>query len=202
MSFGNGIMEHTHAYRLWQRPFQEQKFAPVLRHNDLARVRRVIDVGCGPGTNARHFANAEYLGVDVNVSYIEFARRRYAGTFVVADITEWDMAGLEPYDFVFANSFFHHVSDDEALAILQKMADLVASGGFVHILDLVMPERRPTARLLARWDRGDFPRPLGPWRALLEEIFEPVLVEPYPLTAAGMTLWEFLYFKGIPRLSV
>ena len=62
MRLTDQVMENPHAYRLWQAPFAEPKFAPVLAHNDLSRVRRVLDVGCGPGTNTHHFAGADYLG--------------------------------------------------------------------------------------------------------------------------------------------
>src|SRR6185437_15919484 len=49
------LMEFTVAYRLWQAPFAERKLAPLWEHNDVARARRVLDVGCGPGTNTQHF---------------------------------------------------------------------------------------------------------------------------------------------------
>ena len=45
--------------------------------NDVASVRRVLDVGCGPGTNTRYFEHADYLGLDINRGYIESARRRF-----------------------------------------------------------------------------------------------------------------------------
>lgn len=50
------LMENPRIYRLWQSPFAELKFAPILAHNDLRLVRRVLDVACGPRTNAHHFA--------------------------------------------------------------------------------------------------------------------------------------------------
>ena len=71
------VMENTLAYRLWQAPFAEQKLAPLFAHNDLRAVRRVLDVGCGPGTNTPHFADADYLGIDFNAAYIDSARRRH-----------------------------------------------------------------------------------------------------------------------------
>ncbi|MFM7925397.1 MAG: hypothetical protein ACKPJJ_34670, partial [Planctomycetaceae bacterium] len=30
-------------YRMWQAPFADAKFEPILRHNDLQRVRHVLD---------------------------------------------------------------------------------------------------------------------------------------------------------------
>jgi len=56
MSLSEILLERTSVYKLWQAPFAEQKFAPVLVHNDLDRVQRVLDVACGPGTNTHHFS--------------------------------------------------------------------------------------------------------------------------------------------------
>ena len=81
-------MENVSAYRIWQAPFAEKKLAPILRHNDLGAVRRVLDVGCGPGTNTRHFATSDYLGVDLNEKYVEYARAKFGRTFVAADVTD------------------------------------------------------------------------------------------------------------------
>jgi len=64
---------------------------------------------------------------------------------------------------------------------------------------LVMPEDRSIARLLARWDRGDFARPGEEWQTIFSGIFEPVVVEFYPLTLMGVTLWNMVYFKGKAR---
>ena len=86
------MMAHPLASRLWQRPFQEQKFAAAHRDNDLTHVHRVLDVGWGPGTNTPHFAGVDYLGVDFNESIIDYARQRYGPDFLVADITQWSAA--------------------------------------------------------------------------------------------------------------
>jgi hypothetical protein len=69
----------------------------------------------------------------------------------------------------------------------------------VHILDLVLPSEPSVSRFLARADRGDYPRPLPEWRDIFESAFEPVVFEPYPLGAMGMTLWNMVYFKGRTR---
>lgn len=194
------IMEHTLAYRLWQAPFAEQKLGPLFAHNGgLRNVRRVLDVGCGPGTNTHHFAHADYLGVDYNPRYIEDARRRHRRNFLVADITQYEVAPGERFDFILVNSFLHHVDDASARRILSHLATLLTDDGHVHALELVMPERPSVARQLARWDRGSHARPLEAWRPLFETSFEPVVFEPYPLTGLGVTLWSMVYFKGRAR---
>lgn len=193
------LMEHTLAYRVWQAPFAERKLAPLFAHNDVQRARRVLDVGCGPGTNTHHFAGADYLGIDFNPSYIESARRRTGREFIVADVTKYEVAPDQRFDLILANSLFHHIDDASTRRILAHLATLLSPDGHVHIFDLVLPSRPSVSRFLARADRGDFPRPLDEWRELFTDAFEPVVFEPYPLGAGGVTLWNMIYFKGRAR---
>ena len=192
-------MEHTLAYRVWQAPFAERKLAPLFSHNDLSRVRRVLDVGCGPGTNTHHFADADYLGIDFNPAYIESARTRHRREFIVADVTKYEVEPDQRFDLILANSLFHHIDTPNTTRILEHLATLLAKDGHVHVLDLVLPPRPSVSRFLARSDRGDYPRPLEEWREIFTRAFEPVVFEPYPLGAAGMTLWNMVYFKGRAR---
>jgi trans-aconitate methyltransferase len=192
-------MEHTLAYRVWQAPFAERKLAPLMAHNDLSRARRVLDVGCGPGTNTQHFAGADYLGIDFNPAYIESARRRHGREFVVADVTTYEVSHEQRFDLILANSLFHHIDSANVRRILAHLSTLLADDGYVHVFDLVLPERPSISRFLARADRGEYPRPLEEWRELFTSAFEPVVFEPYPLGTAGMTLWSMVYFKGRAR---
>jgi SAM-dependent methyltransferase len=193
------LMEYPLAYRLWMAPFAERKLKPFLAHNDIRRARRVLDVGCGPGTNTHHFAGADYLGIDFNPAYIDSARRRHGREFVVADVTTYSVPADRQFDLIFANSLFHHIDDAGTRRILSHLGTLLSDDGHVHILDLVLPEGPSVSRFLARADRGDFPRPLEQWRELFTAAFDPVIFEPYPLGAAGVTLWNMVYFKGRAR---
>src|SRR5438477_4210429 len=62
LSVLSAIMESAPVYRIWQAPYARQKLALVRRHNDLRRALRVLDVGCGPGTNTPAFTHARYEG--------------------------------------------------------------------------------------------------------------------------------------------
>jgi SAM-dependent methyltransferase len=196
MKLTDRLMENPHVYRLWQAPYAELKFAPILAHNDLTRVRRVLDVGCGPGTNTHHFAGAGYLGIDSNVGCIEYARRRHKRDFLLADVTHYTAAPDARFDFILLNSFLHHIDTAAARRLLAHLRTLLTDDGHVHILDLVLPVRPSIARFLARIDRGEFPRPMQEWLDLVTGIFEPAVLEPYRLTALGATLWDMVYFKG------
>ncbi len=193
------VLEHTLVYRLWQAPFAEHKFAPIVAHNDLGKVRRVLNVGCGPGTNTHHFAHADYIGIDINPRYVAAAERRTGRRFIAADATTYEVDPSERFDFIFLNSFLHHVDTLSVRRILSHVATLLTDDGAIHILDLIRPDRPSIAATLARLDRGDFPRPLAEWKQLFEESYQPVIFEPYPLTGLGVTLWQMIYFKGTRR---
>ncbi len=189
------FMDHPSMYRVWQAPFAERKLAPFLKRIASRRPRRVLDVGCGPGTNARHFVDCEYLGVDLNPAYIESATARYGPRFRVADVTR-DPLGEGAWDCILVNSLLHHLPDESVDRLLARLPAMLASSGAVHVLDLVLPDRPSVARWIARHDRGDFPRPAGRWKELLTRHFRLQHLEEYELRAAGVTLWRMVYFAG------
>jgi SAM-dependent methyltransferase len=190
------IMSWPWVYRAWMAPFAEKKFAPIVAHNDLRRVQRALDVGCGPGTNARHFRDVYYLGIDLNERYIESARRRHGDHFIAADAAEFVAKPSEQFDFILVNSFLHHIDTPTVRRILLNLARLLTDDGQIHILELVLPPDPSVPRFLARADRGKYPREQNEWAIIFHEAFEEVILEPFQLKLSGFTLWEFVYFKG------
>ncbi len=205
MSGIRDILSFPKVYQLWQAPFAHRKLQPVLQHNDLATVRRVLDVGCGPGTNARIFRNRDYLGLDINPRYIAHATRSLASNhgapceFRVQDVCEYYPEKTELADFILMNSFLHHIDDENTDRILSRLQNVLSDDGHIHILDLVLPDKVGIPRLLARLDRGEHPRPLEQWREIFSKHFTPVLFEPFQLKALGIPLWNMVYFKGKKR---
>jgi SAM-dependent methyltransferase len=190
------ILEYPAVYGAWQAPFASRKFAPVERQLVRREVRRVLDVGCGPGTNALRFASADYVGVDINDRYLAIARARYRGRFVHANLETADLEGIGTFDTILVNSFLHHLPDDSVVRVLSQLQQRLEPNGRVHLLELVDPERRSLAKVMARLDRGRFARPLAEWRTLFETHLEPVVIEPYEL---GGGLWSMVYFQGKRR---
>jgi SAM-dependent methyltransferase len=196
---GDQILDNPRAYLFWQGKFAEQKLAPLKANNNLSTVRRVLDVGCGPGTNTRHFTSAGYLGVDMNPAYIDYARKHYRRDFLVADVCQYSAPPGEKYDFILANSFLHHIDLADTKRILSHLSTLLTEDGHVHIIEPAMPENQRVARQIARWDRGKFVRPIEEWKDIFSDAFEPVVFEPFWLTRMGVKLWNLIYFKGKAR---
>lgn len=195
----DGLLERPAVYAAWQAPFRTAKVRPFVAYLGTARPKRVLDVGCGPGTNVELFDGCEYVGVDINPRYITTARARFRRRFEVADVTDPRALPDERFDCIFLNSLMHHLDDAAVERLLGSLRRLTTPSGRVHILDLVLPERRSMAYLLARADRGRFARPLAAWRALLEPHWALDHWAPYALGLPGLPLWQMLYAVGMPR---
>jgi SAM-dependent methyltransferase len=200
MDFTSGLLEHTLVYCLWQAPFARKKFLPIFKYNDLTQARRVLDVACGPGTNAGYFGKSDYIGIDLNERYIQYARQHHKRNFIAVDACAFTPPPSEHFDFILVNSFLHHLDTPDIDPLLSHLRTLLTPDGHIHILELAFPQdERSIAHWLAQTDRGKFIRPLAQWRAIFEKHFEPVVFEPYPLGGAGTMLWQMIYFKGKQR---
>ena len=194
------LLELPLVYQAWQAPFAAAKLRPFLARVGPDRTRRVLDIGCGPGTNARVFDGAEeYVGIDINPDYIRQAASRYRGRFVVGDVTDERIFPNEKFDCVFANSLMHHLDDRSVRNLLGRMARLTAPGGRVHVLDLVLPPHVSPGRVLAQLDRGRFARPVDHWRSLFAEHMREEHFQPYMFGLPMLPLWNMVYFVGVSK---
>ena len=91
-----------------------------------------------------------------------------------------------------------HLPDETVDALFARMAALTAPGGRTHVLDLVLPARPSPALLLARLDRGDYPRPVAEWAQRFGRHFRIEHQELYPLGLPGVPLWWMIYLVGDP----
>ncbi|MFV2196625.1 class I SAM-dependent methyltransferase [Nocardiopsis sp. LOL_012] len=118
-----------------------------------APVRRLLDVGSGPGVAtcllARRFPSAEAVAVDQSPALLERVRARAADEGLAgrvgtlrADLPE-DMAALGEADLVWTSHAVHHVGDQQAA--LDGLAAVLRPGGL-----LAVAERGLSLRCLPR----------------------------------------------------
>jgi ubiquinone/menaquinone biosynthesis C-methylase UbiE len=81
---------------------------------------RVLEIGCGMGTDGAQFAaaGADYTGIDLTEAAIDLARKRFAasglkGNFRVADAEKLGFAD-ESFDVVYSHGVLHHTPDIES----------------------------------------------------------------------------------------
>jgi len=104
------------------------------------RGSRVLEVGCGLGTDAVNFARAgaNYTGVDLSDASLALARQRFEvfglqGNFLQANAEEL-AARLEPaaFDLVYSFGVIHHTPRPDA--VVRQVRGLVKPGGEFRLM--------------------------------------------------------------------
>lgn len=90
---------------------------PEAANFAAARGLRVLEIGCGLGTDGAQFAlaGANYTGIDLTEASIELARKKFElsglhGGFRVADAENLDFAD-DSFDLVYSHGVLHHTPD-------------------------------------------------------------------------------------------
>src|ERR1044071_5837463 len=94
---------------------------------------RVLEIGCGLGTDGAQFAKAgaDYTGVDLTDAAIELAQKRFElfglkGEFRVADAENLEFPN-ESFDVVYSHGVLHHTPDINAA--VQEIHRILRPGG-------------------------------------------------------------------------
>lgn len=99
---------------------------------------RVLEAGCGIGTDGARFAElgAAYTGLDASAPALALARQRFAldgfaGEFVLGSVTTLPFADAS-FDLVFSHGVIHHIADtDKAVSEFHRV---LKPGGTVLVM--------------------------------------------------------------------
>src|SRR3989338_6848197 len=130
----------------------------------------VLDVGCGTGLYST-LAKGRYIGIDLNESYIKYARGRYKDKnkiFFVGDVTKLRLNG-EMFDNILYLAMLHHFSEEDNILILKTISYITRKK--VLILDLTLPDY-PTfmQAFFLKVERGKYPRSLKDQLRIVEKV--------------------------------
>jgi ubiquinone/menaquinone biosynthesis C-methylase UbiE len=132
---------------------------------------RTLDLGCGPGAFSPMFDGGDYVGADLNARYIEYARRRFKGTFVVADARRVELPAGR-FDQVLIFGLLHHLPDDDVRAVLAEAKRMLVDGGRLLVIEDIPAVSRVNVlgHLIHRVENGEHIRPAEAYRKLYGEM--------------------------------
>jgi len=118
VKFADAAPGTRHFYELVEaHRYTKEWHIPVAADFASARGLKVLEIGCGLGTDGAQFAEAgaDYTGVDLTEAAVELARRRFelfdlAGTFKTADAENLSVPD-ESFDLVYSHGVLHHTPD-------------------------------------------------------------------------------------------
>jgi trans-aconitate 2-methyltransferase len=185
--------------------FEEERTQPA--RDLLARIgapaRRIVDLGCGPGTStqllAARFPQAEIVGIDNSEEMLAEARRRLPRiAFERRDISAW-RPSFAP-DLIFANAALQWLPNHHEL--IPRLMSFLADGGRLAIQ---MPDnRQEPSHALMRMVAAD-----GPWADRLVPVAKTRgLINIYsdyyrwlrPL-ARTIEIWQTTYVHPLPGVG-
>lgn len=140
---------------------------PVAADFAGASGLKVLEIGCGLGTDGAQFADAgaDYTGVDLTDAAVELARKRFelfglAGKFQTADAENLDFAD-DSFDLVYSHGVLHHTP--ETAQAIREVHRVLRPGGRAVVMLYhrdsynyrvnISLLRRAGAQLL-RWEPG------------------------------------------------
>jgi SAM-dependent methyltransferase len=135
------------------------------------REERVLEIGCGGGSDLLQFARhgAEAVGIDVTPEHVKLARRRVGQS---ARVLRADARALPfrdgSFDYVYSHGVLHHISEPQAV-VAELLRVLRPSGRFnIHVYN-----RWSYLPLIARFKLGK------DWKLHVENSSAPVYMDLY-----------------------
>ena len=128
----------------------DQRWRRLATAGATVRPARALDIACGTGDFAfelaRHFEDAEVLGVDLSPKMLDVARRKNVSPRVVfAEGDAMHLAGISDCSFQLCSCAFGFRNFADRRQALHEIAQVLAPGGELIVLEFFRP------RSLALW---------------------------------------------------
>jgi ubiquinone/menaquinone biosynthesis C-methylase UbiE len=175
--------------------FSDPKVKVIASEVEVLPAQKVLDIGCGTGDRSDIFPPGCFVGIDINLEVVSFARHRYKREFLNMDALQLGLKNSS-VDWILAVGFFHHLPDVDALTALYEANRVLTSSGRMFVLTVIWPLSRWNiiGRTIRRLDRGDYIRTSDEYAILFSEHFD--IERQYPIR---VLFWDIVAFVLIPR---
>jgi SAM-dependent methyltransferase len=142
---------------------------------------KILDMGCGTADILAYLPSVEYVGLDMNEAYINYAKKRFRhkGIFLATKVDGKTITKffLHDFDIVLATGLLHHLNDDDALRLFELANSTLKPGGRLITLDgCYVKGQSWLASLIMSKDRGKYVRTKDRYLSLSSEVFTNIQV--------------------------
>ncbi len=132
--------------------------------------KKVLDFGCGTGSNSFIFDPEYYLGVDVDTGRIDLACQLHPGyTFQYLEDGKIK-APDQSFDMIVILAVIHHVSDKDFISYLDELKRVLKPGGVIVSIEPVLDIKTPLNNWFMNFfDDGRYIRFENQYRELFKE---------------------------------
>ena len=142
---------------------------------------KILDIGCGTADILAYLPNVEYVGLDIDEAYINYAKKRFGhkGIFLATKVDRKTINefSLHDFDIVLATGLLHHLNDYEASRLFELASSALKPGGRLITLDgCYVKGQSWLARLILSKDRGKYVRTQDEYLSLSSAVFTNIQV--------------------------
>ena len=185
----------TFAYRNIVVPLQGNKtFNFVDEH--YSRGMKVLDFGCGTGSNSKLFHSEDYIGSEVDMSRVESSRKKYPKyKFEKIPIISSPKNMLpwkdNSFDMIFVSLCLHHINSKSCKLIFKEFRRVLKSGGKILGIEPALIDGKYFSNILMNiLDAGDYILPLNKYKKMYQsESFETNHINV--VKTFGYNLWQY-----------
>jgi ubiquinone/menaquinone biosynthesis C-methylase UbiE len=175
------LLAVSHFYEFFQKHLLGGKNARRWLAKNVWKLRggeTVVDLGCGSGSILEYMPeDIDYFGVDISENYVRAARKRFSdrGTFFLGtacDLLNQGDPRIKTADMVLCNGLLHHLSDDEAIEVLELSKRIMKPNGRLVCLEATfLAHQTKISKWIVSTDRGRYVRSEQEWKDLLSRAF-------------------------------
>jgi SAM-dependent methyltransferase len=122
-----------------QRKYFVEYHIPGFAQFDRWKGKRVLEVGCGLGTDAVNFARAgaDYTGIELSETSLSLARKRFdvfglKGAFFACNAEQLTEHVRGPFDLVYSFGVIHHTPDQRA--VVEQIRKVIKADGEFRLM--------------------------------------------------------------------